>query len=298
MSTEIKNEQIPQNANITNSTMETKDDLINALKQGFATTVNKIYVNSLKREVGFREITVLEQKQLSRIMIDNDGKNRKDVVYDAQCALINVACLEKDSFNIYQLSEFDRLKLLIALYQANMFKNDVKFTCEECGAENAYRMDFTRVLERLDAIDLTPSKFNYENQVWNYDFTIEYPTVKRVLQFYKSYSMKYRGAKRNEIKSLESTSNIDYINLFISNIVLTNKNTQTAKTIDMNSFAAGDVEEILATFPQDVMYAENGVLQYIVNEYVKKVNDSFDQQKCYNCGAVHANTVSNAESFL
>lgn len=130
------------------------------MKQDFATTVNSIYVNSLKKEVGFREITVLEQKTLSRIMIDNDAKNRKDIVYDAQCALINKASLDP-SFDIYQLSEFDRLKLLIALYQANMFKNDIRFTCEECGAENIFKLDFGVVLERLDSIDLEPKQFEY-----------------------------------------------------------------------------------------------------------------------------------------
>jgi len=64
-----------------------RSEFINALKKNFATTVRKVYINSLKREVGFREVTVLEQKQLSRIMIDNE--QRKDIVYDAQCALIN-----------------------------------------------------------------------------------------------------------------------------------------------------------------------------------------------------------------
>jgi hypothetical protein len=33
-------------------------DIANALKQDFATTVNRIYINSLNRDVGFREITV------------------------------------------------------------------------------------------------------------------------------------------------------------------------------------------------------------------------------------------------
>ena len=62
-----------------------KSEFINALKSDFVTTVRKVYVNSLKREVGFREISVKEQKQLSRIMIDNES--RKDIVYDSQCAL-------------------------------------------------------------------------------------------------------------------------------------------------------------------------------------------------------------------
>jgi predicted restriction endonuclease len=92
----------------------TKNDLLAALEHDFATSVNRIYVNSLNREIGFREITVQEQKTLSRIMIDNE--KRKDIVFDAQCALINKACLEPVVFDIYQCSEFDRLKLLIALY--------------------------------------------------------------------------------------------------------------------------------------------------------------------------------------
>lgn len=88
-------------------------DIINALKSGFATTVRRIYVNSIDREVGFREISVQEQKTLARIMIDNE--QRKDVMYDAQCSIINKVALD-EGFDIYELSEFDKIKLLIALY--------------------------------------------------------------------------------------------------------------------------------------------------------------------------------------
>lgn len=90
-----------------------KDDLLKALDSDFATNVSKIYVNSLKREVSFREINVQEQKNLSRILVANE--NRKDVVYDAQCAMINKTALD-DGFDIYKLTEFDRIKLLMALY--------------------------------------------------------------------------------------------------------------------------------------------------------------------------------------
>jgi len=97
----------PRNAKLS------KDDLLKALDADFATNVNKIYVNSLGREVGFREVTVQEQKNLSRILVANE--NRKDVVYDAQCAIINKTALD-DDFDIYDLTEFDRIKLLMALY--------------------------------------------------------------------------------------------------------------------------------------------------------------------------------------
>ena len=112
-----------------------KRAMLNAMKSKFISTVIKIYVNSLQREVSFREITVAEQKKLSRIMIDNE--DRKDIVYDAQCAILQSICLEKD-LDINSLTEFDKIKLLLLLYQRNMATHDITFVCPECHSENKY----------------------------------------------------------------------------------------------------------------------------------------------------------------
>src|SRR5574344_1653012 len=273
--------------------VESKDALVNALKQDFATSVQKVYINSLGREVAFREITVLEQKTLSRTMIDNNSKNRKDVVFEAQAALINNACLEP-GFDIFELKEFDRLKLLIAIYQANMFKNDIHFKCEQCGAENVYKLDFDSVLKKLDAIDISDKETDYESKNFKYHFKIAYPSVKTVLNFYKSYNKKYRGANNNESKSLDNMSNMDYINLYISEIDVENKATKMKKHINMADYQVGDIEDIMAIFPQDVLYTENGVLYFIINNFIKVINDTFEVQHCYNCNAVYENTVNSA----
>ena len=95
---------------------------------------------------------------MSRTMIGNE--NRKDIIYDAQCAVINETCLQ-EGFDIYDFTELERLKLLIALYQANMFNNDVSFTCKECGAENKYKLSFDNVLRKLDEISVEPTTFHY-----------------------------------------------------------------------------------------------------------------------------------------
>ena len=271
-------------------------DIANALKQDFATTVNRIYINSLNRDVGFREITVTQQKTLSRIMIENE--NRKDVIFDAQCALINEVCLEKDTFDIYQCSEFDRLKLLIALYQANMFKNNIEFTCPNCGTQNSFKLDFSNVLKKLDVIDLQEKTFGYENKLWQYDFVLEYPKVKRVQEFHKANISKYRGLKKQQIKTVDNLQNMEYINLFIKTLTITNKTNNTDRVINFNDFEAGDIEQILSVFPQDVLYADDGVLKFIVTEYIKKINDSFDSHECFQCGTKYENDISNADSFL
>lgn len=274
----------------------TKTDLMAALEHDFATSVNRIFVNSLGREVGFREITAQEQKSLSRIMIDNE--KRKDIVFDAQCALINKVCLEQGSFDIYQCSEFDRLKLLIALYQANMYKNDVKFTCPHCGTENQYKLDFDNVLIKLDKIELKDETYSYENKNWKYKFELAYPSVQIVSEFHKANIGKYRNANSQMIKSLDNISNIDYINLFIKSIDLENKTSGVKKQIVMSDYKVKDIEDIISVFPQDVLYSDSGVLQYIATNYIKKINDTFEVHTCCSCGEKYENDINSAESFL
>lgn len=59
----------------------TKDELVKILQGDFASGVTKVYVNSLGKEIAFKEVTVTQQKSLSRIMIGNE--QRKDIIYDA-----------------------------------------------------------------------------------------------------------------------------------------------------------------------------------------------------------------------
>ena len=276
--------------------VQTKDELVKLLKGDFASGVTKVYVNSLGKEISFKEVTVTQQKSLSRIMIGNE--QRKDIVYDAQCATINSTALA-EGFDIYQLTEFDRLKILIALYQANMFSNDVKFTCKQCGAENQYKLNFDNVLAKLDEIGLAAREFEYENRNFKFTFTVEYPKVKRISSFYKAYYLKHKVTSKKDIQVNDNLSNMEYVNLFISKVKLNVKSTGAVREFDMSNYRASDVEEILAQFPQDALYNDNGVLNFIAVEYLKKINDSFDKHQCYSCGTIQEEENTNqAEGFL
>lgn len=275
-----------------------RSEFINALKNNFATTVRKIYINSLKREVGFREVTVLEQKQLSRIMIDNE--DRKDVVYDAQCALINQVALE-DGFDIYKLTEFDKIKLLIMLYQTNMFKNDIQFTCPQCGTENQYKLDFQKVIDNLDNYDISDKVFDFKNANWQFKFTCGYPTVDRVSEFYRSYIKKYKQMRsKKEIESLNSMINVDYSCMFIKQIEFKSTVNESETTvINTLEFSPSEVIQILESFPQDVIYVDEGILSFIIKEFINKINESFEKHKCASCGAEYTESVDgDATSFL
>ena len=260
-----------------------KDELLKLIEGDIASGVTSIYVNSLGKEVKFKEVTVTQQKTMSRIMIGNEA--RKDIVYDAQCAIINSTALD-DSFDIYQLTEFDRLKILIALYQANMFSNDVKFTCKNCGTENQYKLDFNNVLRKLDEVGLEPKSFHHESKSFSYDFIVQYPSVSRISNFYKSYYAKHALKTKFDAKINDNMSNMEYVNLFISKLKFTVKATGAVRDIDFTAYSSSDVEEIMSKFPQDGFYTEDGVLSFIANEYLKKINDSFDKHQCFQCGTV------------
>ena len=140
-----------------------------------------MYVNSLGRDVNFREITVQEQKKLSRIMIDNE--NRKDIVYDAQCAVLQQICLEKD-LDIYSLTEFDKIKLLMMLYQRNMMKHEISFTCTECHTPNKFTINFQNAIDKLDQFKVDDVVYEYENPNWKFEFTFAYPKISTVSKYY------------------------------------------------------------------------------------------------------------------
>lgn len=264
---------------------------LNAIKNKFTSTINKIYINSLGREVNFREITVAEQKKLARIMIDNE--NRKDIVYDAQCAVLKSICLE-DDFDVYQLSEFDKIKLLLLLYQRNMIKHEIMFTCPECHTENKYKLDFQHVIDKLDKFDIADKTFVYENSNWLFTFKIGYPKVEKVSKFYSSRYLNIRkNVDKATIESFNTTVNVDYINLFIKEITFTDKSTNEVNTINVEDYTLDQIFDVISVFPQDVLYSENGTIAYVTSEFITKINDMFDKHRCGVCGAECENSADS-----
>lgn len=94
-------------------------------------------------------------------------------------------------------------------------------------------------------------------------------------------------------------SNMEYVDLFISSVKITSSNGELIKEIDFKRFKPEDIETILGVLPQDVLYSDSGVLQFIAKEFLQKMNDSFDKHKCFHCGAIQEDEGSNqVESFL
>lgn len=293
----MENQKTEENKSSEKPVQSTKD-ILNAFRREFSTTVHSIYVNSLQREVRFREITVSEQKTLSKTTMENE--NRKDIVYDTQCQLINQLCLE-DGFDVYKLTEFDRIRILMEIYQMNYFKSDIKYKCTSCGRENVYKLDFQNIVDRMNKFTLEPEVFTTEDPKRIFKFKINYPLVRTVSNFYKDYMKKYKGNVNNvERQVLDNLGNIEYINLFISEIEMIEKDDPTQRmTADLSLMTYSEVESLIDLFPQNVIFAEtNGVLGYIADNFINKLNDAFRYEKCQFCGAETTEGVGSLVDFF
>ena len=258
-------------------------EMLNAFRQEFATSSNNVYVNSLKEEIPFKEITVKEQKTLSKIMIENE--ERKDIVYDTQCSLINRLCL-KEGFDVYDLTEFDRIKILMEIYQNNYFQNEITYKCKECGCENKYKLDFEGILAKLNAFDLDPKIYTIEDGNHVYTFTLNYPNVRRVADFHKTYARKYKNVTGREKTVIEHLGNVEYMSLYIDRIDVLNKSTKTQNTADLTQLTYTEVEQLIALLPQSVFFAdERGVLRFASTTFIDSLSNVFRYEKCAQCGA-------------
>lgn len=108
--------------------------------------------------------------------------------------------------------------------------------------------------------------------------------------------------KTNDKKALEALNtslNVDYTNLFIKRVEFTDKTNGESNVIDASEYTVNELLEVISVFPQDVLYADSGIIQYITREFITKINDTFDKHKCALCGAVvDATADSSADGFF
>ena len=84
---------------------------------------------------------------------------------------------------------------------------------------------------------------------------------------------------------------MDYMNNFVKEVKIVNKADGSEQNIDMAQFTPDEVNQIFASFPQDVLYVDNGVLNFIATEFISKPNECFDKHKCAQCGTIYEEAV-------
>lgn len=251
------------------------NSLLTALNEQFATNVNYIYINSLKREVPFREITVLEQKTIAKLMIANEDK--QNVIYNAQVALIQKICLD-ESVVITDLLEFDRIKIMLELYQSNFFKENYSAKCTVCEKTTEYTADFQVVIDNLNKLTMDDIEFDDEIQTHFIHYTINFPTIKRLID-YREYL-----EKTNASVNIDNDYSIDMLDLFIKKLTLTNKVTNDVIDIIPDNYTYEEYTEYLNALPQSIVFNSTKLTNAIRDNIMGEFQNCMPKAICSYCG--------------
>lgn len=253
-------------------------DILSALDKQFSTGINTVFINSQKKEISFRDVTVKEQKTMTKIIIDNE--DREDVLYESTLAMIQSLCLD-ETFDSLTLTEFDRLKILLALYRQNFFNNKVEYRCKHCDHLGKYELDFDKILDKLDNIDISDKLYDIENSSHKFSFTVGFPNVKNVRAYYKQL---YKDKKDKNV--VNKLSKIDYIDLFIKNFNIYNKANGDSIYIDLTEYTINETEEVLQKLPQGILLNKSGdsLMDKLTGDFLSVIHSPFSKNICGNCG--------------
>jgi hypothetical protein len=145
------------------------NDALSILKNHKGSHCCSCYIPSLKREVGFRPITVSELKSLAKMSVDDSE------FAVALNAVIQLLCLEELDFT--KLTEIDKAHILINIKRANHLGDDAyKINCGFCQAGFVYQLDIDTLLGQLqDAPE--PKEIEKQDGSNKFKFIINVPSI-------------------------------------------------------------------------------------------------------------------------
>jgi hypothetical protein len=266
-------------------------DILAALKNHAHSSVFAIYVPSLKRSVAFRQITVEEQKFISKRSIE-DGSNKKNT-YETFVALIARLCVDK-TLKVADLTELDRIKILIELFRKNYNIDKYSVTCPECSHEFTATIDFGTILEEFDNFDLTEfiHEVESESSKCKYAFHMLPPTIKRIREY------NAHCAENKSEAEVEPFERSDFYKTFIVGIdVMPQDELQPKIAIDATQFNFAQFDELLGNMPVDAIFSEKGMVGALVSKYINKIANIKSDISCPNCGHKIEGAVSPTSFF-
>lgn len=277
-------------------------DIVSLFKNEFSSTVIPVYIKSLDKVLEFREISVSEQKALTKTQIEN--QNKPATIYRAFNSLIDSALLTK-KIDINTLTEADRYAILFNLYQTAFLDKSQEFTCNHCNNKFTTTIDAKTINNNFANLSIVDKVYVIEDSTRRYTFICNYPTVKRVSETLSVFQRKYMSNSKDDsintdvIAMMES---VDYINAFIKSITIErldkSKDPITAD-FESSDMTADNILTTLAIMPQHIMLAEDkGVTTKILTDFIAPINSVFVKQKCPICQEEFEGQIGSISDFL
>lgn len=272
-------------------------NIVNAFRQKMSTASTTVELPSIGRTVEFKEISVNEQKDLSKVAMENDS--RSDMMYCAMVNLINRLSIDR-TFDVRDHSEFERIAITLSLQQTNKANPEIRYTCPKCGRENVYRLDTAKMLRQFGKSYRPDRDFEVEAGQRRFTFTVGWASVRNVEDFFKNYYRKWDRASKTTKDSLNQLSQIEYIAMFLKKVTVADvSDPEDSMTADLQELPYPDRVQIVDCLPQGILFDENtGIISKIIAEYVTPMNDCFKYRDCEFCGAEQNGAMANISDFM
>lgn len=272
-------------------------NIVNAFRQKLASNTTMVELPSVGKTIYFKEIPSKEQKDLSKISIESHS--RTDTMYCAMLGMINRLSVDKD-FDIRDYTEFERISIVLNLQQMNKMNQKIKFTCQSCNKENSYRLDTAKLLRDFTKTYKPDKDIEIVSGNRRFTFTVGWAKVSSVEDFFKNHYRKYDNASKSVQETINSLSQIEYMNMFIKRVTLTDLNDEEdTMTANLEELSYSDRLQLLDCLPQSILLdEETGVIAKVIAEFVDPMNDVFKYRDCEFCGAAQTGTMANVTDFI
>ena len=288
--------------NIKSAKTQTSNSVIDLFKSEFSSTCIPVYIKSLDKTLEFREITVREQKALTKTQIEN--QHRPATTYRAFNSLIEATLLTK-KVDIGRLTEADRYAILFNLYQTAFLDKPQHFTCEHCKNEFDATIDSKVINENFTQLDIADKVYTLKDSTRLYIFNCNYPTINHLMGILDVFQKANSANKSKEVNQADAAllsimESIDYTNAFIKSIVVERLDKSAdAIVAQFDNMSPEDVLNTIALIPQHIMLDEaRGVTTKIMVDFINKINSVFVKQKCPACGEEFSNQLGSVTDFL
>lgn len=272
-------------------------NIVNVFRQKMSTNTMPIDLPSVGKTVEFKEIDTKEQKELSKIALENDS--RADIMYCSMLGLINRLACEKN-FDIRDYTEFERIAVTLNLQQMNKMNPEIKFTCPKCNKENSYKLDTNAMLRKFNKTYKPDIAFEVESGNRKFTFVTGWANVRNVEDFFKHYYKKYDNSSKSGKETMNNLSQIEYITMFIKSVTLESLSDPDDKvTADLTQLKYYDRAQIIDCLPQSIVFDDNtGIVSKVIETYVTPMNKVFQYNDCSFCGAEQEGQMANITDFI
>lgn len=181
-----------------------EESILTNLKSSFSSAIQRIDIPSLGKTYSFRESSVREHASFSKTVISN--MKSQSMVYASTLSMIKNLCLEQD-FDPMEISEFDRLRIMVHLFSNNFFSKHLSIRCPKkaCDGKVRYSIKYGSLLRMMDSVDCSDIVFENSSEMGKIKVEANFPKTRRYLSLLENVDSEKTGLSNSDYENMDNS---------------------------------------------------------------------------------------------